>query len=109
MGFPGSSDGKESACNVGDSGLIPESGRFPGEGNGNHSRILSGKSHGQKNLVGYRPLGHKGLDMTEQLTLHFFHKCILTTGNPERGDVHSGSISATNQLEVLKQSLLFGS
>ena len=27
-------DGKESACNVGDLGLIPESGRFPGEGNG---------------------------------------------------------------------------
>ena len=25
----------ESACNVGESGLIPESGRFPGEGNGN--------------------------------------------------------------------------
>ena len=23
MGFPGGSDGKESACNVGDSGLIP--------------------------------------------------------------------------------------
>ena len=27
--------GKESACNTGDSGLIPESGRSPGEGNGN--------------------------------------------------------------------------
>ena len=28
-GFPGSSDGKESACNVGDPGSIPGSGRFP--------------------------------------------------------------------------------
>ena len=27
--------GKESACNAGDLGLIPGSGRFPGEGNGN--------------------------------------------------------------------------
>ena len=27
--------GKESACNAGDLGLILESGRFPGEGNGN--------------------------------------------------------------------------
>ena len=27
MGFPGGSDGKESACNVGDSGLISELGR----------------------------------------------------------------------------------
>ena len=32
-GFPGGSDGKESACNVGDLGLIPVSGRFPGKGN----------------------------------------------------------------------------
>ena len=33
--FSGASDGKESACNVGDLGLISGSGRFPGEGNGN--------------------------------------------------------------------------
>ena len=31
----GGSDGKDSACNVGDPGLIPGSGRSPGEGNGN--------------------------------------------------------------------------
>ena len=30
LGFPDSSDGKESARNVGDLGLIPELGRFPG-------------------------------------------------------------------------------
>ena len=35
MGFPGGSDGKESVCNAGDQGLIPESGRSPGEGNDN--------------------------------------------------------------------------
>ena len=34
LGFPGGSDGKESACNVGDLGLIPGLGRSPGEGNG---------------------------------------------------------------------------
>ena len=34
-GFPGSSNGKESACNVGDLGSIPGLGRSPGEGNGN--------------------------------------------------------------------------
>ena len=33
--FPGGSDGKDSACNVGDPGSIPGSGRSPGEGNGN--------------------------------------------------------------------------
>jgi len=35
LGFPGGSDGKVSACNEGDMGLIPRSGRSPGEGNGN--------------------------------------------------------------------------
>ena len=35
MGFPGGSVGKESACNAGDGGSIPGSGRFPREGNGN--------------------------------------------------------------------------
>jgi len=34
-GFPGSSDGKESACNVRDLYLIPGSGRSPGKGNDN--------------------------------------------------------------------------
>ena len=33
--FPGGSDGKEPACNVGDLGSIPEMERSPGEGNGN--------------------------------------------------------------------------
>ena len=33
-GFPGGSDGKASACNSGDPGLIPGPGRSPGEGNG---------------------------------------------------------------------------
>ena len=32
--FSGGSDGKESACNAGDPGLIPGLGRFPGKGNG---------------------------------------------------------------------------
>ena len=34
-GFPGGSDGKESACSAGDLDLILGSGRSPGEGNGN--------------------------------------------------------------------------
>ena len=33
--IPGGSEVKASACNVGDLGSIPESGRSPGEGNGN--------------------------------------------------------------------------
>ena len=35
LSFPGGSEVKASACIVGDLGLIPGSGRSPGEGNGN--------------------------------------------------------------------------
>ena len=35
LGFPGGSEIKVPVCNAGDLGLIPGSGRFPGEGNGN--------------------------------------------------------------------------
>ena len=35
MGFPGGSEGKASACNVGDPGSVPGLGRLPGEAHGN--------------------------------------------------------------------------
>ena len=57
-GFPGSSIGKESACNVGDPGSIPGSGRPSGEGNGNPV-FLPAKFHEQRSLVGYSPWVHK--------------------------------------------------
>ena len=34
-GFPGGTEVKASACNLGDLGSIPGSGRSPGKGNGN--------------------------------------------------------------------------
>jgi len=54
-------DGKESACNVGDPGLIPGLGRSPGEGNEWQPTpiFLPGESHGQRSLVGYSPWGCK--------------------------------------------------
>ena len=54
MDFSDGSDGKESACNEGDLGLIPGLGRCPGEGKGLYS-----------------PWGHQELDTTEQLPLAF--------------------------------------
>ena len=54
--FPGGSDGKESACNAGDSGSISRSGRSPGEGNGNpfqYSRLENPMDREAKHL----PLG----------------------------------------------------
>ena len=40
MGLPGGSESKESACNAGDLGSIPGSGRSPGEGNGYQLHML---------------------------------------------------------------------
>ena len=69
-GFPDGSDGKESACNVGDPGLIPGLGRSPGEENGNPLQYSClEKSHWQRSLVGYSLWGRKESDMTDQL--HF--------------------------------------
>ena len=39
MGFPGGSDSKESACNVGDLDSIPGLGRSPGGGHGQYSCV----------------------------------------------------------------------
>ena len=69
MGFPGGSDGKESACNVGDLGLIPESGRSPGEGNGypfQYSCLENSMDRGTWQAAIH---GASELDMTEQLTV----------------------------------------
>ena len=69
----GGLDSKESACNAGDPGSIPGSGRSPGEGNDNPLPYSClGKSHGQRSLVGYSPWGHKESDTTESLTLSYF-------------------------------------
>ena len=58
--FPGGSDGKQSACNVGDLGLTPGLGRSLGEGSG-YSLQYSGleNPHGQKSLAGYSPWGRR--------------------------------------------------
>ena len=69
IGFPGSSAGKESACNAGNPGSIPVSGRFPGEGHGNPLQYSFLKNpHGQRSLAGYSPWGLKESDTTEQLS-----------------------------------------
>ena len=70
-GFPGGSEVKASACNAGDLGSIPGSGRSPGEGNGNPLQYSClEKSHGQRSLVGYSPQGRKESDTTERLHFH---------------------------------------
>ena len=68
LGVPGGSGVKNlpaDAGHAGDSGLIPELGRFPTGGNGNIPVFLPKKSHGQKSLAGYSPWDCKEPDMTE--------------------------------------------
>ena len=69
-GFPGSSAGKESACNMGDLGLIPGWGRSLGGGHGNplqHSCLEN--PHGQRSVAGYSPQDCKVSD-TSEVTEH---------------------------------------
>ena len=52
-----------------DSGLIPGSGRSPGEGCGNPLQYSCLENpHRQRSLVSYSTRGHKKSDMTEQLS-----------------------------------------
>ena len=69
MGFPGVSDGKESACTQGDLGLILGLGRSPGGGHGNPLQYSWLENpQGPRSLTGYNPWGHKESDMTERLS-----------------------------------------
>ena len=71
LGFPGGSDGKESACNSGDLGSIPGLGRSLEEGHGNPLQYSCLENpHGQRSLAGYNPWGLKESDMIERLSTH---------------------------------------
>ena len=60
-----------------DMGSIPGSGRSPGVRNGNLLRYSClEKSHGQRNLEGYNPQGHKDSVMTEQTRMILQHKLL---------------------------------
>ena len=67
MGFPGGSDGEESACNEIDLGLISGSERSPGKGNGilQYSCLENPMDRG----AWWAPWDRKELDMTGRLTL----------------------------------------
>ena len=58
-GFPGDSDGKVSACNVGDPGLVSGSGRSPGEGNHNPLSILAWEIPWTEEPGGLQSMGHR--------------------------------------------------
>ena len=75
MDFPGSSAGKESACNAGDLGVIPGLVTAAGGGHGNPLQYSCLENpHGQRSLVGYSPWGRKESDTTEWLSSRTAHK-----------------------------------
>ena len=70
LGLPGSSDSKESACNVGDLGSIPGLGRYPGRGHDNplQPSCVENPLPWMRGLAGYSPRGCKELHTTEALS-----------------------------------------
>ena len=77
IGLPCGSAGKESACNAGDMGSIPELRRSPGGGNGNPLQYSCLENpQGQSSLVGYSSQGHKELDTTERLSVSCIHEVV---------------------------------
>ena len=70
VGFPGSSEGKASACNVGDLGLVPGSGRSPGEGDGNPLQYSCLENSIDGGLVGHSPSDPKESHMTKHFTTY---------------------------------------
>ena len=96
--FSGGSDSKESACNVGDSGLIPGSGRSPWRREWLPTLVfLPGEFHGQKSLAGHSPWGHKELDMSEQ-QLQLISNVVIVSGTQQRDSaiyVHVSILSQT--------------
>ena len=69
MGFSGGSDGKESACSVGDLDSVPGLGRSPGEGNGYPLQYICLENSMDRRAWRVTVHGVAELDITEQLTL----------------------------------------
>ena len=67
-GFPGSSDGKESACNAGDPSSIPELGSSPGE------------------EIGY-PLQYSWASLVAQMVKNICPQCRRPGFNPQVGNI----------------------
>ena len=82
MGFPGGSAGKESACNVGDLGLIAGLGRSPGEGKG-------------------YPLQYSGMENSMNYTVHEVAKSQTRVSNFHLSPM--AALTSFHRLSGLKQ------
>ena len=99
-GLPQWLSSKESACNAGVAGSIPESGRFPGGGHGNSLRCSCLEN--PMDLVGYSPWGHKRVRHYSNLT----HRTQCTkTMMMEKSRWGVWKVKCTWQLEAQKMSV----
>ena len=77
--FPGGSDGKESACNAGDPGSTPGSGRSPGEENGNPLQYYCLENFLDREawLATFHGVAKSRTQLSDSQTLHAFisHTC----------------------------------
>ena len=72
LGFPGGSEGKDSACNAGDPTFDPWVGKIPWRRNWQPTAVvLPGESHGPRSLVGYSPEGRKSRTRLSNFTFTF--------------------------------------
>ena len=81
LGLPWWLSGKESACSAGNPGLIPGSGRSPGEGMATPSSLLACKVPWTEEPVGYSPWGRKELAMTAWVNFRFERAMLFTHGS----------------------------
>ena len=88
-GFPGSSAGKESACNTGDPSAIPGSGRSPGEGKGYPLQYSGLESSMNCTVHGVAK------SQTERLSLVFVNKALLEHSHTHSLAYHLWLLSLT--------------
>ena len=73
MGFPGGSEVKASACNAGDLGSIPGSGRSPGEGDGNPLQYSRLENPMDRGAGGLQSTGSQSWTRLSDFTFPFSH------------------------------------
>ena len=84
VGFPGSSDSKESSSNAGDLSLILWSGRSPGEGNGNTLRYSCLENSMDREPGGLQSMGSQRVRhdwMTNTFTFNYIYRGKLNNFN----------------------------
>ena len=105
-GFPGGSDGEESACNKEDLGSIPELGRSPGGEHGNPFQYSCLENpHGQMNLVGSSTWGCRVRQdwATKNRKIKLHHLSKLEFLHVKNQDINSISFLSECEESLLRQ------